>query len=220
MLYIESSWEGSSLWEVWWWMPKVGKRKCWRGQSPAPKLLALPGWKSQYDWGICLGKGKKQEKMDFCCCSVTKLCPTLCNPMNATPCSLSISISLSLLKLMSVESVMPSSHLILCHPSSPALNLSQHQGLFQWVSSWHQMAKVLELQLHHQSFQWIFRVDLPYVWLVWSPCCPRASQESSIPELKSINSLALRLLYQMAKVLLNTQTSALAVLFILEQGVE
>ena len=44
-------------------------------------------------------------------------------------------------------------------PSFPALNLSQHQGLFQWVSSSHQVAKVLELQLQHQSFQWIFRVD-------------------------------------------------------------
>ena len=49
------------------------------------------------------------------------------------------------------------------HPlsrSSFVFNLSQHQGLFQWVSSSHQMAKVLELQLQHQSFQWIFRVDL------------------------------------------------------------
>ena len=43
-------------------------------------------------------------------------------------------------------------------PSPPAFNLSQHQGLFQWVSSSHQMAKVLKLQ--HQSFQWIFRADL------------------------------------------------------------
>ena len=45
-------------------------------------------------------------------------------------------------------------------PSPPALNLSQHRGLFQWVSSSHQVAKILELQLHHQSFQWIFRADL------------------------------------------------------------
>ena len=44
-------------------------------------------------------------------------------------------------------------------PSLPALSLSQHQGLFQWVSSLHQVAKVLELQLQHQSFQWMFRVD-------------------------------------------------------------
>ena len=47
----------------------------------------------------------------------------------------------------------------LSSPSPPALNLSQHQGLFQWISSSHQVAKVLELQLQHQSFQWIFRVD-------------------------------------------------------------
>ena len=49
------------------------------------------------------------------------------------------------------------------HPQSsrfpPAFNLSQHQGLFQWVSSLHQVAKLLEFQLQHQSFQWIFRTD-------------------------------------------------------------
>ena len=48
----------------------------------------------------------------------------------------------------------------LSSPSPPALNLSQHQGLFQWVSSSHQMAKVLEVQLQHQSFQWTRRTDL------------------------------------------------------------
>ena len=47
----------------------------------------------------------------------------------------------------------------LSFPSPPAFNLSQRQGLFQWVSSLHQVAKVLELQLQHQSFQWIFRTD-------------------------------------------------------------
>ena len=45
-------------------------------------------------------------------------------------------------------------------PSPPALNLSQHQGLFQWVSSSHQVAKILEVQLQHQSFQWTPRTDL------------------------------------------------------------
>ena len=44
-------------------------------------------------------------------------------------------------------------------PSPPAFNLSQHQDLFQWVSSSHRVAKVLEFQLQHQSFQWIFRTD-------------------------------------------------------------
>ena len=48
----------------------------------------------------------------------------------------------------------------LSSPSPPALNLSQHQGLFKWVSSSHQVAKVLEFQLQHQSFQWTPRTDL------------------------------------------------------------
>ena len=84
-------------------------------------------------------------------------------------------------------------------PSSPSpctFNLSQHQGLFQWVSSSHQVAKVLEFQLQHQSFQWIFRTDLLRNGLVWSSCSPRDSQESSpTPQFKSINSSALSFLY-------------------------
>ena len=73
--------------------------------------------------------------------------------------SLSIINSWSLIKLMSIKSVLPSNHLNLSSPSLPAFNLSQHQGLFQWVSSSHQVAKISELRLHHQSFQWIFRTD-------------------------------------------------------------
>ena len=74
--------------------------------------------------------------------------------------SLSSTISQSLLKLMSIESVMPSNHLILCHllPLLPSI-FPQHQGFFQWVSCSHQVVKVLELQLQHQSFQWMFTVD-------------------------------------------------------------
>ena len=57
----------------------------------------------------------------------------------------------------------------------------------QWISSSHQVAKLLELQLQHQSLQWIFRVDLFWAWLVWSPCCPRKSQEfSPDPQFESI----------------------------------
>ena len=60
-----------------------------------------------------------------------------------------------------VDDAIQPSHPLL--PSSPALNLSQHQGLFQWVGSLYQVAQVLELQLQHQSFQWIglisFRID-------------------------------------------------------------
>ena len=113
--------------------------------------------------------------------------------------SLSITNSWSSPKPMSIESVMPSSHLILClllSPSPPTFSLSQHQGLFQWVSSSHQMAKVLELQPQHQSFKWIFRTDFLWDWLVWSPSSVGNSQESSsTPHLKSINSSALHFLY-------------------------
>ena len=74
--------------------------------------------------------------------------------------SLSITNSQSLLKLMSIELVMPThpSHPLLSPPPS-ALNLSQHYDLFQWVGSSHQVAKILEFQFQHQSFQWIFSVD-------------------------------------------------------------
>ena len=57
------------------------------------------------------------------------------------------------------DAMMPSNHLTLLSPSPPALNLSQHQSLFQCVTSSHQMAKVLEYQLQHQPYQWIFRTN-------------------------------------------------------------
>ena len=84
----------------------------------------------------------------------------------------------------------------LSSPSPPAFNLSQHQGLFQWVGSSHQVAKVLEFQLQYQSFQWIFRTDILQDGLLGSPCTPRDSQESSpTSQFKSINSLVLSFLY-------------------------
>ena len=92
--------------------------------------------------------------------SVTQLCPTLCDPWTAAwEASLFMTNSWTLLKLMYIEWVMPSNHLILCRPL-PTFNLSRHQGLFQRVISLHQVAKVLGFQLQHQSFQWIFRKDL------------------------------------------------------------
>ena len=82
---------------------------------------------------------------------------------------LSITNSQNLLKLMSLASVMSSNHLILCLLlPPPVFNLYQHQGLFQWVSSSHQVTKVLEFQLQHQPFQWIFRTDFLYHGLVGS----------------------------------------------------
>ena len=86
----------------------------------------------------------------------------------------------------------------LSSPSRPAFNLSQHQGLFQWVGSLYQVAKVLEFQLQHHSFQRNPRADFLQNGLVGSPCSARDSQESSpTPQLKSINSSALSLLHSM-----------------------
>ena len=94
-----------------------------------------------------------------CSCSVAQLCPALCNPMD---CSMpGFLVLYCLLKFAQIhvhwvgDAICPSNPL---PPSSPlAFSLSQHQGLFQWVSSLHQVARILELQ--HQSLQWIFRVD-------------------------------------------------------------
>ena len=130
--------------------------------------------------------------------SVTQSCPALWEPMD---CSMPGFLVHHLLPEFSQthihwmgDAIQPSHPL--SSPSPPTFNLSQLQGLFQWVSSSHQLAKVSELQLQQQSFQWIsglisFRTD----W-VWSPCSPRDSQEfSPIPQFKSVNPLALSLLY-------------------------
>ena len=93
--------------------------------------------------------------------SVTQLCPTLCDPMGCSTSGFPVHhrlLNLAQTHVYRVSDAIHPSH-SLTFPSPPACNLSQHQGLFQWVSSSNQMAKVLELQLQHQSFQWIFRVD-------------------------------------------------------------
>ena len=91
------------------------------------------------------------------------------------------------------DAIQPS-HL-LSSPSPPAPNPSQHQSFLQWVNSSHEVAKVLEFQLQHHSFQRNPRVDLLQNGLGGSPCSPRDSQESSpTPQFKSINSSVLSLL--------------------------
>ena len=93
---------------------------------------------------------------------LTQSCPALFSRMDwRTPDTLSITNSQSLLKPMSIELVMPSNRLILCHPLLllPSI-FPSIRVLFQWVSSSHQVAKGLEFQPQHQSFQWIFRTDL------------------------------------------------------------
>ena len=96
------------------------------------------------------------------CCSVAQLCLTLWDPMD---CSMpGFPVLHYLLKVAwthvhCVSDAVQSSHSLLSL-SPPAFNLSQYQGLFQWVGALHQVAKALEFQLQHQSFQWTPRTDL------------------------------------------------------------
>ena len=106
---------------------------------------------------------------------------TLCNPMDCSMPSFPVHHQLPELAQTHIywvsDAIQPSHPLL--SPSPPTLDLSQHQGLFQWISSLHQVAKVLEFQFQHQYFQWIFRTNFLGDWLVISPCSPRDSQESS-----------------------------------------
>ena len=106
--------------------------------------------------------------------SVAQLCPTLYDPMHGSTSGLSVHHQLPEFTQAHVhwvgEGIQPSHPL--SSPSPPALNLSQHQGLFKWVSSSHQVAKVLEFQLQHQSFSEhpgliCFRMDWLDLLAVW-----------------------------------------------------
>ena len=94
--------------------------------------------------------------------SVTQSCPTLCDPMNCSRPYLPVHHQLPECTQTHVhwvgDDIQPSHPL--SFPSPPSLNCSQHQDLFQWVSSWYEVATILEFQLHHQSYQWTSRTDL------------------------------------------------------------
>ena len=146
-------------------------------------------------WSSVMYNHKNLHSIQFS--SVTQSCPTLCNPMDySTPCLPVHELpEFTQTHVLWVSDAIQPSH-PLSPPSSAALSLSQHQGLFQWVSSSHQVSKVLEFQLQHHSLQINPRADLLQNGLVGSPCGPRDSQESSpTPQFKSINSSVLSFLY-------------------------
>ena len=101
--------------------------------------------------------------------SIAQSCLILCNPMDCSTPGFPIRHQLPELTQTHVhgvgDAIRPSHPL--SSPSPPAFNLSQHQGLFQWVGSSHHVAKVLEPQLQHQSFQQIFRDDFLYFSSNW-----------------------------------------------------
>ena len=122
--------------------------------------------------------------------SVTQSCPTLCNPMNRSMPGLPDHHQLPEFTQTHVhrvsDAIQPSHPL--SSPSLPAFNLSQHQGLFQWVNSLNQVAKVLELQLqHHPSNEYSglisFKTDWFYLLAVQS-CHPLTQWSSRPPQRK------------------------------------
>ena len=121
----------------------------------------------------------------------------LCNPMDCSTPGFPVHHQLQEVGQTHVHQVGDAIQLShpLSSPSPRAFSLSQHQGLFQWVSSLHQVAKVLECQLQHQSFQCI-QDWFPLDGLVGSPCSLRDSQESSPAlQFENINSSVCSLLY-------------------------
>ena len=123
--------------------------------------------------------------------SVAQSCPTLCNPWTvARQASLSITNSQSLFKFMSIELVMPSNHLILCHPLLllplvfPSIRVFSNESVLciRWPKYWSIRLNISPSNEYSGLIS--FRI---------SPCCPRDSQESSTRQFKSINSSVLRL---------------------------
>ena len=109
----------------------------------------------------CLLLGRKAMTNPVHFSPVAQSCLTLCNPMNrSTP---GLPVHHKLLEFTQTHVHWVSDAIQPSHPlssPSPAPSPSQHQGLFWWVCSSHQVAKVLEFQLQHQSFQWTPRIDL------------------------------------------------------------
>ena len=161
----------------WWWTGRPGV--LWFMGSKRVGHDWVTELKKSHYWVLVIflwenNKGRKNtnESSSVQYSSVAQSCLTLCDPMD---CSMPGSpvfhqlLELAQTHVRWVSDAIPPSHL-LSSPSPPAFSLSQHQGLFHWVSSSRQVAKVLELQLQHQSFQWIFRTDFLLDWLHLSDC--------------------------------------------------
>ena len=133
----------------------------------------------------------------FSISSVSQSCLTHCDPMDWSMPGFPVHHQLPELAQTHVHRISEAiqiSHL-LSSLSPPAFNFPQHQGIFQWVSSSHQAAKVLEFQFQHQSFQWIFRIDFLLDLLVWSHTLRNSQEPFPTPQFKTIHFSALSFHY-------------------------
>ena len=149
MQFTDEEFSKGKLWEV----------EQFFGSHPSDKISEKCGHKnallSTWAWPISFGLASVQLS------SVAQSYPTLWDPMNCSTPGLPVYHQLlesTQTHIHQVGDAIQPSHPLLS-PSLPALNPSQHQGFFLWVNSSHEVAKVLEFQLQHQPFQWIFRVD-------------------------------------------------------------
>ena len=150
----------------WWRFHKIPKVKDLEGFQEVQEAQTERAWTCHCSasipktWFYAKLGGKNWEKIQFSL--VTQLCPTLCDPLNRSTPGLLVHHQLPESTQIHVhwvgDTIQPSNPL--SSPSPPVFNLSQHHGLFKWVSSSHQVAKVLEFQPQHQSFQWTLRTDL------------------------------------------------------------
>ena len=125
--------------------------------APNKIMLSLTPW----FFPIAFSEDNLWEYLTFQLSSVAQSCPTLCDPMNRSTPGLPVHHQLPEFTQTHVHQVgdaIQPSHL--SSPSPPAPSPSQHQGLFQWVNSSHEVAKVLEFQLQYHSLQWTPRTDL------------------------------------------------------------
>ena len=142
------------------WLPVYSY--LWAGQTLHDNRKENEKFQQQIAWVAIKPNQPTQDTREFSqFSSVTQSCPTLCNPID---CSMPVLLVHHQLPEFTqthvhwvIDALQPSRPK--SSPYPPAFNLSQHQGLFKWVSSSHQVAKVLEFQLQYQSFQWIFRTN-------------------------------------------------------------
>ena len=136
------------------------RQEYWRGfPCPPPGNLPNPGIKPTSLTSPALAG--MFLTTSTACCSVAQPCPALCNPMDCLTQDFPVLHHFPELAQTHgywvSDAIQPYRPLLF--PSPPAFDLSQHQSLFQWVSSSHYLAQILEFQLQHQSLKWVFRVD-------------------------------------------------------------
>ena len=154
----KTEWQRIDAFEVWCWRSLL--RVTWRARRSNQSILKKIN--PEYSLEGLMLKLKLQYFGSVQFSSVAQLCQTLCNPMNRSTPGLPAHhqlLELTQTRVHWVGDAIQPSHPLLS-PSPPAPKPSQHQSLFQWVNSSHEVAKVLEFQLQHQSFQWTPRTDL------------------------------------------------------------